>query len=409
MKYSPDRFVRRRHHVKRAFALIVLIAVLLGTSSFLYAQSSIAVLDALVDEGVDTAARVPVTEKIIEALVASGQYAVLDRGNVQQILEEKKFQLSGMVRDSEIKQAGEYLGAQFVCVAKVSRVGGTYFVAAKIIDVETGKIISQISKETRGEIDVVLGLARDVGVELTGGKVERLPEEVTESEEREKEEIDDEGEEPDVVTVADSDATSRHVLAYVSIPGFLGNGVNELNGYIENAITSNGGTVDSYSSSSIGFNAHLLQPIGSLLYVSAGGSVSQRRDQSNYFSDSSESYLNFTLVDARVGAGVAFRLKPTLQVYGGGGANLIHLQMGDGDYDLWGPDYFYYTTSDTSFGFYLEAGADFFAFGPIVAGAQLVFSTATMNDEKIFISSISDYDVFSFGYVAITIGAGIRF
>ncbi len=387
---------------------------MLVTTSFLFAQPSIAVLDALLDEGVDLSARVPVTEKIIEALVSSGQYTVLDRGNVQQVLQEKKFQLSGMVRDSEIKQAGEYLGAEFVCVAKVSKIGQTYFVAAKIIDVETGKIISQISREKRGEIDIVLGIAHDVGVELMGGEVESLPDVVTDEDEKRADTGDKDAD--DTTTEAKdgdpSTATRRHVTANGVLPFFLGNAANDLDSYLDYIISSYGGSAGNYSSKSGGFGLHFLQPVGSLFYASAGGALFQRSDQSAYFPDSTKYYLNFTFIDLRAGVGAVFPISSLLQIYGGGGVNLAHLQMADGDDgDIWGPDFFVNSTADTSIGFYIEAGIDVLLFGPLVAAAQIVFSSAEMHDNKIFDSdySINDYDTFSFGYAGITVGAGITF
>ncbi|MEE9307780.1 MAG: CsgG/HfaB family protein, partial [Spirochaetia bacterium] len=92
----------------------------------------VAVLNAILAPGIDPTVTVPVTDKIVEELVNSGKFVVIDRANVGQILQEKEFQLSsGIVRNEEIRQAGEYLGADFVIVANASRVGSTYVISAK--------------------------------------------------------------------------------------------------------------------------------------------------------------------------------------------------------------------------------------------------------------------------------------
>jgi len=148
--------------------IAVALFLILGAAA-LFSVPQIAVLDAILAPGMDPAVAVPVTDKIIEELVKSGKYRVLDRANVEQILEEKEFQLSsGIVRNEEVRQAGEYLGADFVVVANVSRVGQTFVVAAKMIDVVSGEIAAQTSYERQGRIDVLLDIARVVGGRLAG-------------------------------------------------------------------------------------------------------------------------------------------------------------------------------------------------------------------------------------------------
>jgi TolB-like protein len=120
----------------------------------------------------DKTAAAPITDKIIEELVNSGKYTVIDRANVEQVLREKEFQLSsGVVKNEEVRQAGEYLGADLVIASNASRVGSTYVISAKMIDVVTGEIVAQASSEQKGTIDVVLDVARTVGRQISGQSV----------------------------------------------------------------------------------------------------------------------------------------------------------------------------------------------------------------------------------------------
>jgi len=132
----------------------------------------VAVLDTILASGMDPTVAVPVTDKIVEELVNSGKFTVIDRANIGQILREKEFQLSsGIVRTEEVRQAGEYLGADFVIVANASRVGSTYVISAKMIDVVTGEIAAQASTEKQGKIDVLLEIARVVGKQISGQEI----------------------------------------------------------------------------------------------------------------------------------------------------------------------------------------------------------------------------------------------
>jgi TolB-like protein len=149
-----------------------LILGILILPAFAYAKPQVAVLDTVVAAGMDKTVAAPITDKIIEELLNSGKYTVIDRANVEQVLREKEFQLSsGVVKNEEMRQAGEYLGADLVVVASTARVGSTYVISAKMIDVVSGEIVAQASSEQKGTIDVVLDLARTVGRQISGQAV----------------------------------------------------------------------------------------------------------------------------------------------------------------------------------------------------------------------------------------------
>ncbi len=150
---------------------VVFFTLLAAVAGIAWAQPKIAVLDAAVPNNIDQSVVIPVTEKIIERLVISGRYTVLDRANVDKVLKEREFQVSGMVSDAEITEAGKYLGADFVVVAKVQRVSDTYFLSAKMIAVKTGVIANQSSAENEGKLSVLIKLAERVGDVLSGGTV----------------------------------------------------------------------------------------------------------------------------------------------------------------------------------------------------------------------------------------------
>jgi TolB-like protein len=167
---------------RKTVVLIITFALCVPLLGFTLPQ--LAVLEAILAAGIDPTVGPLVTSKIEEEFVKSGKYRVLDRANVEQTLQEKEFQLSsGIVRNEEIRQAGEYLGADFVIVANVSRVGQTFVVAAKMIDVVSGEIAAQTSHEQQGRIDVLLDIARVVGGRLAGTELVLIEEEEPEPEE----------------------------------------------------------------------------------------------------------------------------------------------------------------------------------------------------------------------------------
>ena len=146
-------------------------AVTLATA---WSQPKVAVLDAIIPQNMDPSVIVPVTEKIVERLVVSGRFTVLDRANIDSVLKEREFQMSGMVSDQDVVTAGKYLGADFVVVAKVQKVSDTYFVSAKMINIKTGVIANQTSAEGEGKLSSLIDLASQVGEVLSGGAVTAL-------------------------------------------------------------------------------------------------------------------------------------------------------------------------------------------------------------------------------------------
>ncbi len=129
----------------------------------------VAVLDLTLQKGIDATVIAPVTESVMEEVVDARAYVVLDRAYIEQILKEKEFQLSGMVSDTQVAQAGQYLGADYVVAGKIQMVGDTYFVVAKMIEVKTGVIVAQSSDQGEGKLAVLLTMAHAVGKKLVAG------------------------------------------------------------------------------------------------------------------------------------------------------------------------------------------------------------------------------------------------
>jgi hypothetical protein len=149
---------------KTFFALLLAVSCAIAL-----AQPKIAVLDALIPQNMDPSIISPATDKIIEKLVQSNRFIVLDRANIDSVLKEREFQVSGMVSDQDAVTAGKYLGADFIVVSKISRVGDTNFISGKMINVKTGVIVSTTSAQGDGKLPIVISLAGQVGEVLAGG------------------------------------------------------------------------------------------------------------------------------------------------------------------------------------------------------------------------------------------------
>lgn len=80
--------------------------------------------------------------KLVNVITESGEYAAVERtADFLAVLSaENDYQTSGEVRDSQIATLGQKFGVRYVVVAEVSELFDEYFIAARLINVETGLV-----------------------------------------------------------------------------------------------------------------------------------------------------------------------------------------------------------------------------------------------------------------------------
>jgi uncharacterized protein (TIGR02145 family) len=81
---------------------------------------------------------------MLEAFVKSGKYAAIERADAftAEIDREQTKQRSGAVDDAQISQLGKQSGVSFVCVVDVTPAFGEFQLSARLIDVETARVMS---------------------------------------------------------------------------------------------------------------------------------------------------------------------------------------------------------------------------------------------------------------------------
>ncbi len=154
---------------------IIIIFFLMG---LLYAQESkvpIAAMD-LEGRGISAIETQALTDRLRNELFRIGTYDVVERGMMESILTEQNFQLTGCTSNECLVEVGRLLGARLIVGGSVSKVGGTFTVSARLVDVETGKVLAVSDLDMKGELDDLLttGMAR-VAAMLSGEEVAATP------------------------------------------------------------------------------------------------------------------------------------------------------------------------------------------------------------------------------------------
>ena len=75
------------------------------------------------------------------AFVNVGQVRVVDRNHIEEVLREYEFQVSAMVDEDTAIEIGKLSGAEIIVVGSINRVGETFYLNIKLIEVQTGEII----------------------------------------------------------------------------------------------------------------------------------------------------------------------------------------------------------------------------------------------------------------------------
>ncbi len=96
------------------------------------------------------------TNRLRTNLTQLGVYRIIERGLMLQVLLEQDFQMTGCTSDECAVEVGQMLGAQLMLAGSIGKVGNTWTVEMRVIDVATGALLKSASYDTRGEIDVVL-------------------------------------------------------------------------------------------------------------------------------------------------------------------------------------------------------------------------------------------------------------
>jgi uncharacterized protein (TIGR02145 family) len=153
--------------------LLVLVAALtcVATVATAQSQSKKKVAVYITGEG-NAGTKKVIGAKLVSAITQTDEYAAVERTSdfLRELNKEQEYQRSGNVDDNQIAQLGKQFGVAFVCVADVSEVFGSTFIAARMINVNTGLITAtaEKDKEINGMEDLV-EVSEVVAAQLVGG------------------------------------------------------------------------------------------------------------------------------------------------------------------------------------------------------------------------------------------------
>ena len=141
-------------------------------------KTTAAVMDLEAKEGVSAGIASMLSDYLRTQLVNTNRFTIVTRENMEQVLKEQAFQLSGCTSQECIVQAGQLLGVRKMFTGSIGKLGATYLLSLKIIDVQSGQIERAETEEcAECKEDALLVSIRNVTNKIVGVGIVKLLEE----------------------------------------------------------------------------------------------------------------------------------------------------------------------------------------------------------------------------------------
>ncbi len=121
------------------------------------AQKTTAAILDLESKGVSETESAALSERLRYEMFQTGAFDMMERGKMQDILQEQGFQQSGACNTNACAvEVGQLIGVEKMIAGSLGKVGRTYSVGLRMVDVRTGRVEQSVTQDYTGEIDKLL-------------------------------------------------------------------------------------------------------------------------------------------------------------------------------------------------------------------------------------------------------------
>lgn len=160
----------------------VIIGMILLTSILITSPASaqqkkmtVAVLEFQRTGALDAGEAATLTNRFRGLLVQTETFEVVEREKMKEILKEQDFTMTDQCNSAECAvQIGQLLGVQAMIAGDIGKVGQTYTLDLRMVDVSTGKIIKTHNEDYKGEIDGLLAIMKKASEKFAEAEKTRL-------------------------------------------------------------------------------------------------------------------------------------------------------------------------------------------------------------------------------------------
>jgi len=147
----------------------VLICTIISIPLIIVAQtrSTVAVLD-FEGRGISQVEAATLTDRLVTELGNTEAVILVERKQLERILEEQGLQQSGCTSQECVAEVGQLLGVKYMISGSINVLGNTFTIDAKMFSIETGVNVKTVSKTHKGRIDELIPLMEAIAWELVG-------------------------------------------------------------------------------------------------------------------------------------------------------------------------------------------------------------------------------------------------
>ncbi len=139
----------------RAFMSALVLQLALPLTANAQDKETVAVLD-FEGRGISQLEAQTLTDRFTSELASTNAMILVERNQMNEILDEQGFQQSGCTSAECAAEVGALLGVKHMIAGSFGKLGNSYTIDAKIFSVETGKTEKTVSTTYKGEIDGLL-------------------------------------------------------------------------------------------------------------------------------------------------------------------------------------------------------------------------------------------------------------
>lgn len=152
--------------------MFILIAAIMGFTPerSLSAQDKkplVAVLDLQVTGGILKSEALALSDRLRSEMQNLKKFDLIERSQMDALLKEQEFSMSEFSEDAAAK-AGKLLSAEQVVVGTIGKVGRTYTVDVRLIDVTSGKVVNSSQQDYDGPTEGLVQVMRNVARTFAG-------------------------------------------------------------------------------------------------------------------------------------------------------------------------------------------------------------------------------------------------
>ena len=117
---------------------------------------------------IDTGVSIVLTDIFTNQIQSNGKYRVMERSQMNKILGEQGFQNSGACNSTQCAvEIGRLLSIDKMFIGSIGKLGETWVVNIRIIDIKTGEILSTLSRQVTGKVDNLSSAATQMANEFS--------------------------------------------------------------------------------------------------------------------------------------------------------------------------------------------------------------------------------------------------